>query len=381
MGSHSQIQKTAWVMQRTSHLHPVRWKSWQGIGSVLWFNLRGQRLRQSPIPRDAEGESRWDSPVSVQGPRRGPKAYSGTTRYRVHHGKLIPKPRNLQAEVGTSCWPCFKTRGLNKTETAAKAMDDAGWQWPGRTGAEAEEQVRHWLSVKRHIWIPLTDQGIRLVQNKHSIVKQIYSDKEKELSKTIHIFTYINHLTDIYVTKLASYSTHIFGAVSFSQEIVLTLPKFTSLTSHSVLPLSLGVHKLSPSTALWQVFLLHALQDTLSWALCSWTMTLVDASMKAMLTFIYNCLFPSLFPLIHSNQLGCKGHDSSLDPESLEQVCPDPQWLQQWMLAESANTQNVPKEDEKVYLVSQHWLAFNQFMHSTRCQHYSMYDISHAKKK
>lgn len=95
---------------------------------MLWFNLRGQRLRQSPIPRDAEGESRWDSTVSVQGPSKGPKAYSGTTRHRVHHDKVIPKPRNLQAEVGASCWPCFKPQGLNKTETAAKAMDDAGWQ-------------------------------------------------------------------------------------------------------------------------------------------------------------------------------------------------------------------------------------------------------------
>lgn len=95
-------------------------------------------------------------------------------------------------------------------------------------------------------------------------------------------------------------------------------------TSHGVLTfLELGVHRLPPSAMLHKVFLLHELQDTLFWALCSWVMPVNDASVKAMITSICNCLFACLNPLIHSAQQGSRSHDSSLYPESLVQVWPD----------------------------------------------------------
>lgn len=275
-----------------------------------------------PHSQGYRGWVRVDSIVSVQGPRRGPRAHSGTTRYRVHRGKLVPKPRNLQAEVRTSGWPCLKTQGLNKTETAAKAMDDAGWQWPGRTGVEAAEQVRNWWSVKGHIWVPLTDEGIRLVQNKHSIVSKYTLIKRKNCQK-LYIFLHTLIISEIYMLQSWHHILHTFLVLSLflrklcwpylnllhSHHTVYSLWVWGSINCHPPLPYGRYFHYMH------------------SWALCSWTMTLVDASMKATLTFICNCLFTSLFPLICSNQLGNWGHDSSLDPESLEQVCPDPQWV------------------------------------------------------
>lgn len=121
---------------------------------------------------------------------------------------------------------------------------------------------------------------------------------------------------------------HILHAffVSFSQELVLNLPKFIPLTSHSVLPLSLGSINCHPPLPHGRSFhYMNCRMPSLGHCVLGQCLWMMPPWRRWSHSFERVCLH--LCILWYSNQLGSRGRDSSLDPESLEQGGPDPWWV------------------------------------------------------